>query len=943
LFRSPFGDFDTLDMPVGYGVEKNNGQWDCASQNGDRENQWFKLILRNDSKDKYYSGWSSGDYKYKGYDSKNLKDTKGDGKLYFINPDNAANFNLAGSKALDSASKAHTKINKQIDKSIERQEDGLDNKEKSAMLYASLADTFFNDNACDSSKVDHNDSGRKIKIGDTWYSLPGDDFATGDQEVFSVGYGKYGWDNTGKATCEAIAKKMDRHRADYISVTGDKGDVPKGTTSGTAGDPASTTNDVQSECTISANFITWIMCPLIEGFTLAVETLDTQITGLLNIDANQYFGDDETGQGFKEVWTSIRTISIGILVILALVMIISTAISMGPFDAYTVKKVMPRLLMVIVLIAISWPLVKFLIEMSNALGFAVRGLIQAPFVNQGVVKVDGGEATVAGVALLGGGFALGLPGLLSFLVTAFLAVMIAFLVLILRQILVVLLAVIAPIALVSFILPNTSKFGKFWWDSFSKALLAFPIISGFIAIGRVFASVAYSVGGPISGYIAFIAYFAPYFLIPQAFKMAGGILGNLSGMVNDRGRGAFDRLKNFRQGQTKKNWENTLNNRRFNPQGRLGGLNQTAQFGALAASGKAGIDPRRMAGRAAGEREARELNEAEHLIKDNDAVKAIFNDDHLLTAASTMRGRGNIEQFLRHQTGGRFASLDDAEMAQTVSAVEAAQKAGSSGAIEIVSAIGHAASGTGGSAVDLLAEAGSASHGSQNLRNRIIAAQNSAAGNARRGDFTAVGHTEKEDLARQLQEGTLTAQQVEERMLTRSLETSGAGALVNTREEPFRHMMTQLGNSYNEAINSGDTDRATELAAQITSFRSAMSYAPPENKAHISSMLAGVGLDPGAVNASTGAVMSIDEQLGVQLNDARMNDPAYVAGLEANYRRDNPGFVGPLSRENLRSYGQQVSGQRVRTRAGQYDAGGGNRTPEQIRASQGTNPDGSPR
>lgn len=243
----PFGDFDTLDMPVGYGVEKNNGQWDCASQNGDRENQWFKLILRNDSKDKYYSGWSSGDYKYKGYDSKNLKDTKGDGKLYFINPDNAANFNLAGSKALDSASKAHTKINKQIDKSIERQEDGLDNKEKSAMLYASLADTFFNDNACDSSKVDQNDSGRKIKIGDTWYSLPGDDFATGDQEVFSVGYGKYGWDNTGKATCEAIAKKMDRHRADYISVTGDKGDVPKGTTSGTAGDPASTTNDVQSE------------------------------------------------------------------------------------------------------------------------------------------------------------------------------------------------------------------------------------------------------------------------------------------------------------------------------------------------------------------------------------------------------------------------------------------------------------------------------------------------------------------------------------------------------------------------------------------------------------------------------------------------------------------------------------------------------------------------
>lgn len=925
LTFAPTANFAVKKKPVGYGVEKNDGNWDCGSQSGEREDQFFKLLLRNGSNDKYYTGWDSGSYRYNGADNKNVKDVVGDNneQLYFINKDNLENYDLnKRNDAITSASAAHTKVNKQIDRSIAKQEDGLDDKEKSAMLYASLADTFFNKNACNAKKVDQNDSGEKVKIGNEWFSLP--EFAAGVPQEYAVGYGRYGWDNKGLASCDAIGRKMDRHIADYRSVTKEKDAIPKGSTNGTAGDPASTTNDVQSECTISANFITWIMCPLIEGFTLAVETLDTQITGLLNIDANQYFGDDETGQGFKEVWTSIRTISIGILVILALVMIISTAISMGPFDAYTVKKVMPRLLMVIVLIAISWPLVKFLIEMSNALGFAVRGLIQAPFVNQGVVKVDGGEATVAGVALLGGGFALGLPGLLSFLVTAFLAVMIAFLVLILRQILVVLLAVIAPIALVSFILPNTSKFGKFWWDSFSKALLAFPIISGFIAIGRVFASVAYSVGGPISGYIAFIAYFAPYFLIPQAFKMAGGVLGNLSGMVNDRGRGAFDRLKNFRQGQTKKNWENTLNQRRFNPEGRLGGLNKSAQIAALAGSGKAGLNPLRMAAKAGSQSEIAEMNEVEHLIRDNDAIKAIYNDDHLLTAASKMRGRKNIEEYLRNKTGGRFDNLSADEMGQTVAMVENAQKAGSTGAIQAIAAIGHSASGTGGSAMDLLKEAGEASHGSQYMRNRIIAAQASAGANARRPDFTAVGHTDREDIARQLQEGTLTESEAQSQMLKKSLETTGASSLVGMRKEPFGHIMAQLGKDYNDALDSGDLTKIADVAAQVTAFRGAMGYATTENKEQITSMLAGIGIDPGALNPDTGIAYSTDEQLGIL--------------IQKSLAQPRPNRTTNTSVDSDRMT------QEIRTRAGLYDSGGANRTPDQIRASQsGMNADGTPR
>jgi len=100
-----------------------------------------------------------------------------------------------------------------------------------------------------------------------------------------------------------------------------------------------------------------------------------------------------------------------------------------------------------------------------------------------------------------------------------------------------------------YILPNTKKMYDIWWDSFAKALLMFPLITAFIAAGRVFALVANKGGngGPVGQLMGFAAYFAPYFLLPLTFKFAGGALANIGGFVNDRHRGAFDRLRKHRQ------------------------------------------------------------------------------------------------------------------------------------------------------------------------------------------------------------------------------------------------------------------------------------------------------------------------------------------------------------------------------------------------------------
>lgn len=323
-----------------------------------------------------------------------------------------------------------------------------------------------------------------------------------------------------------------------------------GSNSGSAGD----TDDIDIGCAVSINPLTWLICPMIEVMMDLVNTLDASITSKLEIGDKNFDTSCATspkqdykgckGAGFYSAWASLRTIALVLLVIAGLVMVLSQALSFGPFDAYTVKKLLPRIFFAVIMISLSWPLMRWFVGFTDALGHAIRGIIIAPFADGGsTITFSGGAQTVIAGVLIAGG-ALGV--LFSLVLTAALAVLIAFAVLMFREILITLLAILAPIAIAMYILPNTQKFWKLWWESFSKALLMFPIIAAFIASGRVFAKVAATDPSIPTQLFGFVAYFAPYFLLPLAFRLAGGAVASIGGIANDRSRGVFDRLKKGR-------------------------------------------------------------------------------------------------------------------------------------------------------------------------------------------------------------------------------------------------------------------------------------------------------------------------------------------------------------------------------------------------------------
>jgi Sec-independent protein translocase protein TatA len=400
------------------------------------------------------------------------------------------------------------------------------------------------------------------------------------------------------------------------------------------------------------NPLTWFMCPLIELATKTVKALDGEIMDLLEIDVGKEL-NEKSGDGKKyyESWSTFRFIALSLLVVIGLIMIISQAFSFGIFDAYTIKKIAPRILIAVIFIALSWPVTKFAIEISNDLGKGVRGIITAPFPDK--VDILGGTESILALGVAGAAVALGALGLLSFALTALMAVLIAFFVLVVRKMLIFFLVILAPVAIICSILPNTQKVWKMWWDFFSKALLTFPIVAGMIAIGHSFAVVASRDKGLAGQAVAFIAYFGPYFIIPTAFKMAGGAIGQISGMVGDKSKGGFDRLKNFRGNQRKQKTQDLLSGNRLRG-GNQDNFRGRVNRGLLGASkvGQMGVDPTRWRSRM---RTA--MNDSQEMSMEDQMKNSSFGvwgaDDAKLHAAR-FTDRDQIAAELERQDAGRF-------------------------------------------------------------------------------------------------------------------------------------------------------------------------------------------------------------------------------------------------------------------------------------------------
>ena len=346
-----------------------------------------------------------------------------------------------------------------------------------------------------------------------------------------------------------------------------------------------------NSCETNSGTLGWIMCPVGGLLDTLTGWLDDQIRNMLMVKDEYFTGN--SGVALKNSWTQVRNIAYVILIPIMLVMVIGTALGFEVFSAYTVKRALPRLVIAVIFITLSWYICIFLVSFFNVMGSGAKGLITAPFghmptavegtqgpqdglkaalVAAGItesgstdlesVTSGGALGIIAGIGLYTGlaTGALTIGILASTLLSAAIILGLVFILLMVRQMLIIALIMLSPLAILAWIFPANDKMWKLWWSSFSKLLMIFPLIMLVIGIGQVFAFITGAARGEgdnqlVTTIIIIFSYIIPYLFIPAAFKWAGGVFGNLAGMVNDREKGMLDRLKKGRAEKRAQGWQ----------------------------------------------------------------------------------------------------------------------------------------------------------------------------------------------------------------------------------------------------------------------------------------------------------------------------------------------------------------------------------------------------
>lgn len=272
------------------------------------------------------------------------------------------------------------------------------------------------------------------------------------------------------------------------------------TTNQSANRTTSTSNQDSDSATDSPNCydtvgsLGWVICPITTAISSAVDTLYGIINHFLAIEPITF----NENSAIYIVWGTSRDIANVVFIILLLVVIFSQLTGVG-FDNYNIKKTLPRIVIAAILVNLSFIICSLAVDASNIIGASANGFFDSITVSVKQNSANGiGElswqaiigqmlGTAGGLTVGAGalGAAIAVAGglgsfiwlLIPVIVGAIISLAIGVFTIALRQAVVALLVMIAPLAFVAYLLPNTEQYFKKWKDYLVQMLIFFPMFA----------------------------------------------------------------------------------------------------------------------------------------------------------------------------------------------------------------------------------------------------------------------------------------------------------------------------------------------------------------------------------------------------------------------------------------------------------------------------------
>ncbi len=295
----------------------------------------------------------------------------------------------------------------------------------------------------------------------------------------------------------------------------------------------------QKTCSSQVAKVGWIVCSVTEAASTATDFLYGILEKLIVVKPITS-GDDSPV--FK-VWQYCRDVTNIVFIIYLLVVVYSQITGVG-ISNYGVKKSLPKLIIAAILVNISYIICQLGIDISNIFGESLRSLFAGvkestmgsvamepvSFVDMFAMISSGAVGAIGGIMLAveTGAIWMLIPAVLTAIVSIFASVVtMAF-----RQAVIILLAMISPLAMVANIFPNTEQYFKKWKDYLIKMLIFFPAFSLMFGAADLagWAIIVSSNGDTLLVILGVMVQFVPLFFSWKLLKMSG----TLPGLVGDR-------------------------------------------------------------------------------------------------------------------------------------------------------------------------------------------------------------------------------------------------------------------------------------------------------------------------------------------------------------------------------------------------------------------------
>lgn len=291
--------------------------------------------------------------------------------------------------------------------------------------------------------------------------------------------------------------------------------------------------------------IGWLVCPGTGFLANVIDGAYGILDSLLRVNPLP----DDSNSPIHIVWDYIRGITNLVFVGFFLVIIFSQLTGVG-ITNYGIKRTLPRLIVAAILINVSYVICTLAVDLSNIFGMALRSVFQniqdTAIANGTINEIASGTsfagivATILGIGTIGTvaalTFAGGVTGIIWLLIPVVLsgaiAIISAVITMAARQALIFLLVMVAPLAFVCYLLPNTEKWFRSWYQMFFRMIFFYPMFSVLYGASQLAGFITITSATSWLGVVLGIAIqVLPLFMSIPLLRMSGTILGGIDRFV----------------------------------------------------------------------------------------------------------------------------------------------------------------------------------------------------------------------------------------------------------------------------------------------------------------------------------------------------------------------------------------------------------------------------